>query len=108
MRQILIIKQRSMHIQSTTIIKAIDFAKSHSTLKKWFDCRDESELICIKSVNSELVRVVRDEDTLYIRVSVDYIDLARDPNMIEDIAVYLSWKPEIGYSLMESWAVGTL
>ena len=36
---------------------------------------------------------------------MDYIDLARDPNIIEDISVYLSWKPEIGYSLMESRAV---
>ena len=94
-----------MQIQSTTIINAISFAKNHSSLKKWFNSRDESELICIKSVNSELIRVIRGDDTLYIRVSVDYIDLARDPNMIEDIAVYLSWKPEIGYSLMESRAV---
>ncbi len=34
--------------------------------------------------------------------------IARDPNMIEDIAVYLSWKPDIGYSLLESRAVPCL
>lgn len=94
-----------MNIPSNILIGAIEFARNHERSKKWFEARDKSTKMTVKSINSEIVYVSKVKEIIFIRISVDYVELTQDVGRVEDIIIDLTWQLPSNYNLVDVRAV---
>lgn len=94
-----------MNIPSSILIEAINYAKSNEKTKKWFERRDISPKVSVRSVKSEILKVSIPRKMILIRIAVDYTEQSQDIGMIEDIIIDLTWELPNKYKIVKVRAV---
>lgn len=94
-----------MNIPSKILTDAIHYVRNHPDSEPWFAVRDRSIMLCIRSIKAEVYNVDIHKRTIYIKITVDYVEQEPDLGTAEDLIIYLAWKEPNNFRLFRINAV---